>query len=172
MNILSSTFILNFCLDLPLSFLSSATNTAQAHCLKTCQNMFCHWEVSHGILASVSFPWDVWPLGMFLVGVEVPGLGGCVILHGVLPLRPFSQELAGRIPLLSLYTKGRGANSRDLKEARVTISATWGSRAAARTRHQNKMRIVFRAAARNGRDCFTHSTTCSRQGAVAPFCFR
>ena len=114
MNILSSTFILNFCLDLPLSFLSSATNTAQAHCLKTCQNMSCHWEISHGMLANVSFPWDVWPLGMFLRGVEVPGLGGCVILHGVLLSRLFSQELAGRTPLLSLYTKGRGANSRDL----------------------------------------------------------
>ena len=130
LNILSSTFILNFCLDLPLSFLSSATNTAQAHCLKTCQNMSCHWEISHGMLANVSFPWDVWPLGMFLVGVEVPGLGGCVILHGVLLSRLFSQELAGRTPLLSLCTKGRGAHSRDLKEYDCC------SRAAARARHQ------------------------------------
>ena len=80
-----------------------------------------------------------------------PGLGACVILHGVLLLHDrfpkslrdelrcsvYAQRVAGHIPatLKSMIA------ARELQLVRAT---------------KNQVRIVLRAAARNGPDCFTH----------------
>ena len=53
--------------------------------------------------------WGPWTRGM------------CDAPWSLTSTRPFSQELAGRAPLLSLCTKGRGANSRDLKDCYLFV---------------------------------------------------